>query len=107
MKRTISIAVLLVLTLAAMTGCGCRNSKPAPTTLPTTIPTVATMPTETTTVPTTMATEPSVSPTIEDGNGPLSTDATSATDETGSANARGRTGTMPGSGNGITGSITG
>ena len=100
MKRTISIAVLLVLTLFAMTGCGCRNTKPAATTAPTTMPTVATMPTETTMPPTTMATEPSVSPTIQDGNGPISTDGTAATEETGSANARGRTGGITGSGSG-------
>lgn len=103
MKKTCIFAAVLVLTLFAMTGCGCRNSKPAPTTVPTTLPTVATYPTEASTVPTTMATEPSTGPIIEDGNGPISTDATTATDNT---NARGIPGGT-GSGNGITGSITG
>lgn len=116
MKKTITFGLVLVLTLSLLAGCGCRNSKPAATTEPTTMPTVTTAPTtEMTTVPTTMATEPTDS-TIQDGNGPLSTDTTTATDETGMDNARSRNGGMigesgmiegAGSGNGITGSITG
>lgn len=106
MKKTITFLMVLVLTLSVLAGCGCRNSKPAATTAPTTMPT--TVPTtEATTIPTTMATEPSTDATIEDGNGPLSTDSTTATDETGSGNARSRGGMMDGagSGSGITGSI--
>lgn len=81
MKKTIALGATLVLTLLALTGCGCRNyamptSEPTtmPTTLPTTAPTTAptTQPTTSpTTQPTTMATEPS----IDYGNGPL-TEAT-------------------------------
>ena len=113
MKKTFTFLTVLVLTLSLLAGCGCRNSKPAATTAPT-MPSVTTVPTtETTTVPTTMETEPSVDATIEDGNGPISTDSTTATDEN---NSRSRSGGMigdsgmmegTGSGNGITGSITG
>lgn len=104
MKKASILMTVLVLTLTVLTACGCRNSKPAATTVPTTLPTTTVAPTtEVTTVPTTMATEPTVDATIPDGNGPLSTDATTATDNT---NAK----MMPGgagSGTGITGSITG
>jgi len=111
MKKAMILMTVLVLTLSAMAGCGCRNSKPATT--PTTMPTVTTAPTtESTTVPTTMATEPSTDSTIPDGNGPLSTDATTATDENSADNARrggmiGESGMIEGagSGSGITGSI--
>ena len=115
MKKTCSLMAVLVLTVTVLTGCGCRNSKPAGTSEPTTLPTVATTPTtEMTTVPTTMATEPTDN-TIQDGNGPLSTDNTTATDESVNDNTRSRSGGMigsngmieGGSGNGITGSITG
>ena len=114
MKKTCALMAVLVLTVAVLTGCGCRNSKPANTSEPTTLPTVTTQPTtEMTTVPTTMATE-STDNTIQDGNGPLSTDSTTATDDTGTDNARSRgmigsSGMIEGagSGNGITGSITG
>lgn len=109
MKKTCIIAAVLVLTLFTMAGCGCRNSKPAATTVPTTLPTVTTVPTEAAATPTTMATTPSTDPIIEDGNGPLSTDATTSTDNTESGNARSRSGGMvggTGSGNGITGSIS-
>ena len=105
MKKICFLMAVLVLTLSVLTGCGCRNSKPAGTSQPTTLPTMTTAPTtEMTTVPTTMATEPTNN-TIQDGNGPMSTDASAATDETGMDNARSRG--MIGSGNGITGSITG
>lgn len=103
MKHSICAAAVLVLTAALLTGCGCRNSRPAETSAPTTMPTtMATTEatTEMTTMPTTM---PATEATIEDGNGPLSTDGTSATDD---ASAR----TIPGglgTGRGITGSITG
>lgn len=112
MKTTGILMTVLVLTLSVLTGCGCRNSAPANTSQPTTMPTVTTAPTtEATTIPTTMATEPSTDATIEDGNGPISTDSTT---ESG-ANARSRNGGVmdgsgipggTGSGNGITGSIT-
>ena len=105
MKKTCLLMAVLVLTLSVLTGCGCRNSKPAGTSEPTTLPTVTTVPTtEMTTVPTTMATEPTNN-TIQDGNGPMSTDSTAATDATDTNTERSRG--MIGSGNGITGSITG
>lgn len=119
MKKASILMTVLVLTLSVMAGCGCRNSAPANTSEPTTMPTVTIAPTtEETTMPTTMATIPSTDATIEDGNGPISTDATTETDDTGSADARSRSGGMAGgntgsgitggagSGNGITGSIT-
>lgn len=103
MKKVCILMTVLVLTLSAMTGCGCRNSRPAETSAPTTLPTVTTAPTtEATTVPTTMATE-STDSTIQDGNGPISTDSTTETDNTNARMIPGGTG----SGNGITGSITG
>lgn len=102
MKKFIIATMLLVLTISCLAGCGCRNSRPA-NTVPTTLPTVTTAPTtEMTTIPTTVPTEATDS-TIQDGNGPISTDATTATDETEMNRSRG----MTGSGNGITGSITG
>ena len=107
MKKTGILMTVLVLTLSLMAGCGCRNSRPANTSEPTTLPTATVAPTtEVTTVPTTMETEPTVESTIQDGNGPISTDETTATDEGVTDNARSRTGSV-GSGNGITGSITG
>ena len=82
MKKICILAFVLVLTVSAFTGCGCRNTQPlnttAPTvftTLPTTLPT-----TEMTTAPTT---EPTAEATIEDGNGPLPTDDTAAPDARG------------------------
>ena len=108
MKKTCILAALLVLTLFTMAACGCRNSKPAATTTPTTMPAVTTLPTESTTVPTTMATEPSTDPTLEDGNGPLSTDSTTETDNTNARTIPGGIGSGSGNGgNGITGSIMG
>ena len=105
MKKITILMFLLVLTISVLAGCGCRNSKPAQT-IPTTLPTVVTEPaTEMTTLPTTIATEPTDN-TIQDGNGPISTDITSTTDEADTNNARSRT-NGTGSGNGITGSITG
>ena len=98
MKKYTLLFLVLVLTAAVFTGCGCRNSQPMNTTVPTTMPTTAP-----TTVPTTVPTEatvqttPTVEETIEDGNGPLPTNATagpdgdtsSATENTGVAgNAR-------------------
>ena len=88
MKKIIACIFALVLTATLLPGCGCRNSKPM-NTVPTTMPTTAPA-----TLPTTMPTQPSVETTretIEDGNGPLPTNATagadgdtsSATDHTG------------------------
>lgn len=61
MKKFIVIALVLVLTVCALTGCRSRKQEPttvpttaAPTTRPTTAPTTAP-----TTMPTTMPTEPS------------------------------------------------
>ena len=108
MKKMFVFLTVLVLTLSALAGCGCRNSRPAATTAPTTMPT--TVPTtEATTVPTTMATEPSTEATIEDGNGPISTEETNA-DARMIPGGNGRNGGIlngAGNGNGITGSITG
>ena len=96
MKKLYLFVTMLLLTAVALTGCGCRNVAPAATTQPTTMPTIAT--TQETTAPTTT---PSVetTPTIEDGNGPISTDSTESMERS-SANGHG-------TGNGITGSITG
>lgn len=103
MKKTGIFMLVSVLTVFALTACGCRNSKPAQT-MPTTLPTVTTAPTtEMTTVPTTQMTEPT-NATIQDGNGPLPSDMTDATADT--IVPENRSG-MIGSGTGITGSITG
>ena len=85
MKKLYLFVTMLLLTAVALTGCGCRNVAPAATTQPTTMPTIAT----------TQAT----TPTIEDGNGPISTDSTESMER---SRANGH-----GTGNGITGSITG
>ena len=102
MKKIIVFIFALVLTAALLPGCGCRNSKPMDT-MPTTQPTTAP-----TTVPTTQATQPTTQATretIEDGNGPLPTNATagadgdtsSATEDTGATgNARNRSSTQGG-----------
>ena len=107
MKKTFAIITVMVLTVSLFTGCGCRNSAPAVTTEPTLMPT--TMPaTQMTTEPTTIpTTESTINATIEDGNGPISTDST---ENTVTSDARSRTNDISGtigSGNGITGSITG
>ena len=111
MKKITILMMLLVLTISMMAGCGCRNSKPAQT-IPTTMPTVTAEPTtEMTTMPSTAATEPTEN-TIQDGNGPISTDTTTATQETGIDNTRsnsGASGSMTGraGSNGMTGGISG
>ena len=75
MKKISMLALALVLTLFMLTGCGCRNSKPAntaPTVLPTMRPTTeaATEPTSTpTAAPNTQATQSATDATLEDGNG--------------------------------------
>lgn len=105
MKKSYVILAAAVLTIALFTGCGCRNSAPAPTretTMPTTATTAPT--TEPTTIPTTAATTAPTDATIQDGNGPLPTDSTDATEATGARNRSGMPGGA-GSGNGITGSI--
>ena len=93
MKKICILAFVLVLTVAAFTGCGCRNTQPlnttAPTvstTMPTTLPT-----TEMTTAPTTA---PTAEATIEDGNGPL------PTEDTVSPDARGRSQSSTGNNSG-------
>ena len=95
MKKTLAVTLVLLLTVALFTGCGCRNSKPAETIMPTTAPTTA--PTTQPTVPSTSAaTEDTIPSTIEDGNGPLTTEdttSTSPTDDTGaSGNSAGKSG---------------
>ena len=108
MKKFGIFTVALVLTLSFMTACGCRNSKPMNTSEPTTLPTVTSpVMTEPSTLPTTMPTQSTetTNATIEDGNGPSSTNQTTATGETETGNARSR-GNMPGmngNGRGITG----
>lgn len=83
MKRFAILLMTLVLTAGVLTGCGCRKSMPMDTkptteatTKPTTIPTTeaTTRPTETTT-PT--------GETFDNGNGPLPTDETGASEEPG------------------------
>lgn len=113
MKKTCAMIAAMVLTLSLFTGCGCRNSAPANTSEPTLMPTVETAAPTTTQMTTEATTEMTTEPTdatIEDGNGPISTDASAATDTTDSGNSRSRSGGMiggAGTGNGITGSITG
>lgn len=70
MKKFTMLALLLVLTMAALTGCGCRNYA-MPTTVPTTLPTIATTApiTAPTTAPTTLPTT-ATEPTVDYGNGP-------------------------------------
>lgn len=106
MKKLYPCFAAAVLTFSLLTGCGCRNSAPAPTT-ETTMPTMATTvpTTEADTVPTTQMTTEPTDATIQDGNGPMATDTT---DPTESGNTRSRSGGLMGgmnSGNGITGSI--
>lgn len=81
MKKRSILILVIVLTLAVFTGCGCRNSKPMDT-MPTTIPTTeATEASKATTTPT-QATQPSMptnqtestNATVDNGNGPLPTD---------------------------------
>ena len=76
MKKYTVLFLVIVLTAALLTACGCRNSQPMNTTAPTTMPT--TMPTETTSM--TTAPAPTTEATIEDGNGPLPTNATAGPD---------------------------
>ena len=74
MKKYAILVLVLVLTAALFTGCGCTNQDPSRnTTVPTTTPTAATTETtRATTAPTTMpSVEPSTNATIDNGNGPL------------------------------------
>ena len=111
MKKLQNLVPVLILSVFVLVGCGCRNSKPvttAPTATPTTAPTTAattaptTMPT---TAPSTEATtEVSTEATIEDGNGPVTSDnARNGFMQPGNGSMNSTTGT----GSGITGSITG
>ena len=82
MKKYCIFVLTLVLTVALLTACGCRNSKPM-NTVPTTVPTTeATKPTtQPTTAPTTAPTKATESttttdPSVDNGNGPLPSDAT-------------------------------
>ena len=64
MKKYATFVLVLVLTAALFTGCGCTNQDPSRNT---TVPT-----TRATTAPTTMpSVEPSTNATIDNGNGPL------------------------------------
>ena len=74
MKKYATFVLVLVLTAALFTGCGCTNQDPSRnTTVPTTAPTAATTETtQATTMPTTMpSVEPSTNAAIDNGNGPL------------------------------------
>lgn len=83
MKKYSILVLVLVLTAAMFTGCGCRNNQASPTTsaptTPSTVPTTAAT-TEATTEATTMPSVPSNDATIEDGNGPMPTNATAGAD---------------------------
>lgn len=101
MKKAYTLATAMVLTLCLLAGCGCRNSKPTATTTPTTMPTQTIAPSEETTMPTTMATASSSAPTIQDGNGPISTDDTTGGNGGQAGDPQSRSGGMiGGSGNG-------
>lgn len=72
MKKYAILVLVLVLTAALFSGCGCTNQDPSRNTVPTTMPTTAaTETTQATTMPTAPSTEPSTQPTIDNGNGPL------------------------------------
>lgn len=105
MKKYSILILVLLLTAALFTGCGCRNSRPAATT-PTTLPTnpVTTAPTQSTTHATTEATHAPTNATegtIENGNGPLPTNETTTHNGTtengteGAAGAEGRARHIP------------
>ena len=69
MKKYAILVLVLVLTAALFTGCGCTNQDPSRNT---TVPTTTTETTRATTAPTTMpSVEPSTNATIDNGNGPL------------------------------------
>jgi len=78
MKRYSVLLLATVFAAVLFTGCGCRNSKPAETSMPT-VPTTSTPATQAT-EPSTMDIMPSTDATIEDGNGPLPTNATAGAD---------------------------
>lgn len=82
MKKYALLLITLVFIAAIFVGCGCRNSRPMNTTAPTTLPTPTTMPTTAPTASTTETTMPTetTQETIEDGNGPLPTNATAGAD---------------------------
>lgn len=105
MKKYSILVLAVVLVAALFTGCGCRNTKPMDTSLPTVPPTSA--PTTQATQPSTMDTVPANDATIEDGNGPLPTNATAGEDgNTGTEEtnaARSRSGAANGSTKGTTG----
>lgn len=73
MKKYAILILVVVLTAALFSGCGCTNQDPSRNTVPTTTPTTtaATETTQAATVPTTPSTEPSTQPTIDNGNGPM------------------------------------
>lgn len=102
MKKYSILILVLVLTAALFTGCGCRNSRPAATTVPTSRPT-----TPVTSEPTHAATEATHAPTTategttEHGNAPLPTNETTTHNGTtengteGAAGAEGRARHIP------------
>ena len=78
MKKYSVLLLVAVFAAVLFTGCGCRNSKPAETSMPT-VPTTS-VPTTQATEPSTADTMPGTDATIEDGNGPLPTNATAGAD---------------------------
>ena len=101
MKKYSILLLVVVFAVTMFTGCGCRNSKPAETSMPTT---PATTPATQATQPTTDESMPGSDATIEDGNGPLPTNATAGSDGDTSAESsesteasRSRGGNIPGS----------
>lgn len=101
MKKYSIFVLALVLTVALLTACGCRNSKPM-NTVPTTVPTTeATKPTtQPTTAPTTAPTKATESttttdPSVDNGNGPLPSDATGEAGTGGAAGDQARGRRMP------------
>lgn len=105
MKKYSAIFLTAILIVTLFTGCGCRNSKPAETSMPT-VP-VTTLPTTQETEPSLADTVPPADPTIEDGNGPLPTNATAGADgdtsSTSTEEAEGRSRNMPRNTNPTTG----
>lgn len=100
MKKYSTLLLVAVFAVTLFTGCGCRNSKPMETTIPT----------APATTPTTQPTQPSIEEstagtdaTIEDGNGPLPTNATAGADgDTSSESTEATENTRSRNGNGST-----
>jgi len=90
MKKYSVLMLVAVFAAVLFTGCGCRNSQPVQTSAPTTTATSA--PTTQATEPSTKDTMPNIDATIEDGNGPLPTNATAGADGNTDTEENGNTG---------------